>query len=103
MSLIVSTTRTTIGKIREMDTLILVNYLSCLFLMDACFAIWGGCELFNKGCKPVLSSDLWLYGYVTFIIQVVMLSIYGLLCSCTLVHACYENYVFREYNSLNTA
>ena len=102
MSLIVSTSRTSIVKIREMDAPLLVNYLLCLFLMDGCFAIWGGSELFNKGCKPIVSSDLWLYGYITFIIQVTMLSIYGLLCCCTFALACYDNYTFREYNSINT-
>ena len=71
--------------------------------MDACFAIWGGSELFNKGCKPIVSSNLWLYGYFTFIIQVIMVSIYGLLFSCTLMYACYQHHTFREYNSLNTA
>ena len=75
--------RINVIKIREMDNLSLVNYLLCLVLTDTCMAIWGASELFNKSCKPIVSSDLWLYGYVTFIIQTTMLSIIGVLCICT--------------------
>jgi hypothetical protein len=102
MSLIVSSTRTNMVKIREMETQVFTSYLLCLFLTDGCFAIWGSSELFNKRCKPIVSSDLWLYGYVTFIIQVTMLSIYSLLCTCSIALACYDNYKFKEYNSINT-
>ena len=101
ISLIVSTSRTSaIIKVHKVDTPALLTYLVCLLLIDGSFAIWGADELFNTSCTPILSSKLWVYAYITFVIQIVMVSIYTFLCFCTIITACYHNYSLKEYTTL---
>ena len=102
VSLLLTPIYPNITQIRNMKTPNLVNYFFCLFLTNACLTIWGGSELFNKSCKPIVSSDLWLYGYVTFFIQTTMLSIIGVLCICTFLIAACNNHKYKEINSINT-
>ena len=102
VSLITSTLRINVIKIQEMDNPSLVNYLLCLVLTDTCMAIWGASELFNKSCKPIVSSDLWLYGFVTFIIQVTMVSIFFVLCACTVLIAYHDHNKYKEIISMST-
>jgi hypothetical protein len=101
VSLIVSTSRTSIVKISEASTPAILAYLICLFMIDGSFTIWGEYELFSTSCKPMISSELWVFGFITFVIQVVMVSIYVLLCCCSIAITCYDSYSHKEYITFN--
>ena len=99
ISLIISTSRTSAVKMTDVSMPAIFTYLVCLFIINGSFAIWGWYEL-NTLCTPILSSELWVFGFVTFAIQVVMVSIYVLLCCCGVMIACCNNYSHKEYITL---
>lgn len=45
--------------------------LICLGLIDAGISIWGGIELFDNMCSDLKDSNLYTFGLVTFIVQVI--------------------------------
>ena len=47
-------------------------YISVISLF---ISIWGCIELYNNSCKSLCNSNLWRFGLVTFIIQI-LISIY---------------------------
>ena len=46
--------------------------LVCYMVIEFGFAIWGGFELFKYACEPLIHTNLWLIGKITFIFQIVI-------------------------------
>jgi len=41
-------------------------------LVEFGFAIWGGYELYNNVCESLTHTNLWMFGKITFILQLVI-------------------------------
>jgi len=50
----------------------------CLGFIEIGLAIWGGIELWNKSCDSLINTHIWYFGLVTFLLQSLAGSIYGL-------------------------
>lgn len=42
----------------------------CLGIIELCFGIWGGVELFEKSCDDLTKTRLWTFAVVTFSSQI---------------------------------
>ena len=53
-----------------------VDYIVILIVMigiiNLCLALWGGYELWNNSCDDLTDSNLWIFGFVTFISEVIV-------------------------------
>ena len=50
----------------------------CLGFIETGLAIWGGIELWSKSCDSLINTHIWNFGLVTFLLQTLVGSIYGL-------------------------
>lgn len=49
--------------------------LICLGIVELCFGIWGGVELFEKSCDDLTKTRLWTFAAVTFSLQIFVASL----------------------------
>ena len=74
VSIILSLNR---GNMKDLDNTEKIAVMICAILIEFCMSIWGGIELFDKsdGCSELTNSNLWKFGLVTFIFQILVVSI----------------------------
>lgn len=49
-----------------------VTMIIMVGIINLCLAIWGGYELWNNSCDDLSESNLWIFGFVTFISEIMV-------------------------------
>lgn len=45
------------------------NYFLTIGIFELCMSFWGGIELFVLSCSDLQKTNLWIYGVISFVIQ----------------------------------